>query len=96
MLHGVLLRELIHCTLHPLLTRKRGRQAGVHASRAQKGKHRVARRYQPIYLGSFDFEFAVKYSRPLGGSIFGGFKVPDPQWPAWRHAQVWALKIGVS
>ena len=34
--------------------------------------------YQPIYLGSFEFEIAVEKSGPLGGSTcLGVFKVPD-------------------
>ena len=27
------------------------------------------------------------------GKCFWVFKVPDPQAPAWRHAQIWALKL---
>ena len=53
--------------------------------------------YQPIYLGSFDFELAVELSGPPSGSTFlGVFKVPDPQALAWRYAQIWALKIAIS
>ena len=31
------------------------------------------------------------------GQLFWGFsKFSDPQVPAWRHAQLWALKIRIS
>ena len=45
--------------------------------------------YPPIYFESFDFELVVGQLRPPSGpTVWEVFKVPDPQSPAWRHAQI--------
>ena len=56
--------------------------------------YRAVKFAKMIYFGTFNFELAVGRLGPPNWPNFRRVsKVPDPQAPAWRPAQIWAPKL---